>query len=68
MRVDRLCQVLAGYHDRAQAELLARGFSEGFVIPSNVQGGRFNVKNLKSIEEHMGVAGRRWPRRFRWDA
>ena len=53
MRADRLRYVLAGYHDRAQADLLARGFTEGFVIPSNVKGGRFNVKNLKSIAEHI---------------
>ena len=56
MRTDRLCQVLAGYPDRAQARLLERGFCEGFVIPSTVQGGRLAVRNLKSIGEQEGVA------------
>ena len=38
VRADRSRQVLAGYHDREKAELLARGFTEGFIIPSRGQG------------------------------
>ena len=37
VRTDRLQQVLAGYHDKEKAELLARDFTEGFIIPSRGQ-------------------------------
>ena len=56
VRADRLRQVLAGYHDRAGAETLEHGFTEGFIIPSQVQGHPSGARNLKSIDEYMEVA------------